>query len=66
MPKVREANNLIEQFTSEDGNLEFIDVFTPMLDSDGKPRRELFQADELHLSAAGYKLWATIIGPHVH
>lgn len=66
LPKVREANDLIKQFTSGADDLEFIDVFTPMLDSAGNPRRELFQADELHLNGAGYKLWATIIGPHVH
>ena len=65
LPKVRETNNLIRQFASEGGNLEFIDVFTPMLDADGKPRPELFQTDRLHLNAAGYELWATIIGPHV-
>lgn len=65
LPKVREANMLIRQFASAGSALEFIDVFTPMVDAAGNPRNELFQADALHLNSAGYKLWATVIGPHV-
>lgn len=59
------TNQLIRQFTAHGGNLLFVDVFTPMLDDDGRPRGELFQADALHLNSAGYQLWASIIGPHV-
>jgi lysophospholipase L1-like esterase len=65
LPKARAANNLIRQFASAGNHLDFIDVFTPMVDAAGQPRRELFQADALHLNSAGYKLWATIIAPHV-
>jgi len=65
IPKIREANSLIHRFVSGGDNLGFIDVFTPMLDAAGQPRRELFQADALHLNSAGYRLWASIIGPHV-
>ena len=43
----------------------FIDVFTPMLGPDGEPRKELLVSDGLHLNAAGYKLWASIIGPYL-
>jgi len=65
LPKARAANNLIRQFASAGNHLDFIDVFTPMVDAAGQPRSELFQADALHLNSAGYKLWATIIAPHV-
>lgn len=65
IPKVLETNNLIKRFIAGGDNLEFIDVFTPMLDAAGQPRRELFRADSLHLNSDGYKLWASIIGPHV-
>lgn len=41
----------------------FIDVFTPMLNGSGLPRPELFQADMLHMNAAGYTLWQQIINP---
>ena len=39
----------------------YIDVFTPMLGLDGQPRPELFIEDGLHLSRAGYQLWAGIL-----
>jgi lysophospholipase L1-like esterase len=66
VPQMRETNQLIHQYTAHEKNLEFIDVFDPMLDSAGQPRPELFRADALHLNAAGYALWKTIIAPYVH
>ena len=36
----------------------------PMLGDDGKPRPELFRSDGLHMSKAGYKLWANLLRPH--
>ena len=43
-----------------------MDVFTPMLGADGKPRPELFVEDGLHLTPEGYALWtralAAILG----
>jgi lysophospholipase L1-like esterase len=59
--KIRAANSLISQFTASDERLDFIDVFTPLLGNDGKPRPELFVADKLHLNEIGYQVWATII-----
>jgi lysophospholipase L1-like esterase len=37
-----------------------------MLDTSGKPRRELFRADRLHLNSDGYALWKGIIAPYVY
>jgi lysophospholipase L1-like esterase len=65
IPKIREANDLILRFTATRDHVDFIDVFTPMLDSAGHPRRELFLTDALHLNRAGYKLWKTIIARYV-
>jgi lysophospholipase L1-like esterase len=65
LPQARETNRLILQYVTGDQNLDFIDVFTPMLDSQGLPRAELFRPDALHLNAAGYALWRKIIGPYV-
>lgn len=39
----------------------YIDIYGPMLSRDGTPRRELFAKDGLHLSPAGYCLWAQVI-----
>ena len=63
--KMREANELILKYIRAGNNLDFIDVFTPMLDSEGQPRKELFGTDSLHLNRAGYALWRSIIAPYV-
>jgi lysophospholipase L1-like esterase len=34
-----------------------------MLDAAGQPRAELFVADRLHLSEAGYAVWRPIVAP---
>jgi lysophospholipase L1-like esterase len=63
LPKVIETNSLISAYTKEGKELYFVDVFTPMLSSDGKPRPELFVADMLHMNRAGYEIWIKIIAP---
>ena len=40
-----------------------MDVSTAMLDSNGKPRRDLFKWDGLHASAECYALWTSILRP---
>jgi lysophospholipase L1-like esterase len=59
--KVKKANALVEGECKKDSRLRYVDVFTPMLGKDGKPRRELFADDGLHLSDAGYRLWASAL-----
>jgi lysophospholipase L1-like esterase len=66
MAEIRETNRLILRYITDGPNLDFIDVFTPMLDADELPRAELFRADALHLNSAGYALWKQVIAPHVH
>jgi lysophospholipase L1-like esterase len=63
--KVRAANALIAATAGQDANVEFIDIFPHMLGSDGSPRPELFVADRLHMSPAGYKIWAELVRPHL-
>jgi lysophospholipase L1-like esterase len=65
LPKIRETNTLIEDYADDADEVDYIDVFTPMLDASGQPRAELFRDDALHLNAQGYALWKRIIGPHV-
>lgn len=43
----------------------FIDIRPVMLDSAGQPRRELFLEDGLHLSAAGYTAWSSVLRPRL-
>ena len=58
---IQTANELIAAYSGEQEALTFLDVFSPMLGADGLPRRELFVADGLHLSAAGYALWLELL-----
>lgn len=62
-PKIKQANQLVREYCSDDMRLDFIDVWTPMLGADGKPKPELYVADQLHLSAAGYAVWTAAIKP---
>lgn len=65
LSRIRETNALIQDYADNEREVDYIDVFTPMLDASGKPRAELFRNDALHLNAQGYALWKQIIGPHV-
>ena len=59
------ANKMIEAFCQQDERLVYIDVFRPMLGTDGQPRSELFLEDRLHMNAAGYALWTELIKPRL-
>jgi lysophospholipase L1-like esterase len=63
--EIKQANQLIAKACQADENLAFVDVWGPMLGEDGRPKKELFRADGLHLSEAGYKLWAKLVEPHL-
>jgi len=61
--KMHKANSLIEAQCKTDDRLTFVDIAKPMLGVDGRPRKELFRSDGLHLSAEGYKLWTSLVRP---
>ncbi len=43
----------------------YIDIWQPMLGEDGMPRTELYLADGLHLTPAGYAVWNKLVEPHL-
>jgi lysophospholipase L1-like esterase len=59
----QQANSLVRAMCQSDPRLTYIDVVTPMLGNDGKPRPELFADDGLHLNDTGYALWTEIVSP---
>ena len=61
--KMRAANQLVRDYASTDDRLAYVDVFTPMLDASGQPRRELYLEDGLHMTPAGYAIWRDLIAP---
>ena len=63
--KGRKANELIAEQCKKDDRLVYVDVAAPLLDVDGKPRRELFGGDGLHLNAKGYEVWVAVLKPYL-
>jgi lysophospholipase L1-like esterase len=61
--KFMTTNNLIEKYLKKQRNARFINVWKPMLDSNGKPKTELFVEDNLHMNAKGYAIWQKVIQP---
>lgn len=62
---MRAANRRIRAFTRTDDRLAYVDTDTAMLDETGRPRRELFRADGLHLNEKGYRLWTSLLRPYL-
>jgi lysophospholipase L1-like esterase len=65
LAQVRAANKLVGDYAASNPKLLFIDVFTALLDQDGRPKAELYRQDGLHLNPAGYAIWSSILKPVV-
>lgn len=65
MRSAEETNTLIAAYCKNDTRLDYINVYSPMLGPDGRPREELFLPDRLHLNAQGYALWKSVIAGHL-
>ncbi|MCY7350739.1 MAG: GDSL-type esterase/lipase family protein [Cytophagaceae bacterium] len=59
--RIRFANSLIAREIRRIPHFQYIDLATPMLNGTGYPRRELYEADGLHLSRSGYALWQRVL-----
>lgn len=62
-PQMREANEKIRAWAATQHEVRYVDIGPAMLDAQGKPRPELFIADGLHMTPAGYALWITALKP---
>jgi lysophospholipase L1-like esterase len=62
-PTLDRTNRMIADYCRTADKLQFIDVSAAMLDAQGKPRRELYRPDGLHMNSQGYALWTSIIKP---
>ena len=61
------TNNLIEtEIIKYNNHWKFIDVFKQMIDANGRPKRNYFHSDGLHLSENGYRLWKQIINDYIN
>ena len=59
------ANAQIKDFLASQQQAKFIDVYSAMLNSDGKPKPEIFLEDRLHMNASGYATWKKILLPYL-
>ncbi|MEO7337067.1 MAG: SGNH/GDSL hydrolase family protein [Caldimonas sp.] len=66
MSKAVQANELIEKYSKSDSHLDYIDIYSKMIDAKGRPRADLFLGDSLHLNAAGYAIWKAAIADRLH
>jgi lysophospholipase L1-like esterase len=62
LEKCRQVNQLLKEYIATEKNIDYVDVFTPML-KDGKPMPELFVSDMLHMNAKGYAIWEKRVKP---
>lgn len=56
-PAIQAANAAIRAHCEGEPALTFIDIATPMLGEDGRPRKDLLVDDGLHLNPQGYAVW---------
>ncbi len=57
-PRMSELNTRVLTHTKAHAHQHYVDLATPMLGADGKPRPELFVEDGLHMTSAGYDGWS--------
>jgi lysophospholipase L1-like esterase len=65
LQKVISANELIKTFLNKQTKTAYIDVYSAMIDQQGKPKPELFVDDRLHMNQKGYAIWLQIIEPYL-
>ena len=59
----RRFNGMLREYVATQPKVIFVDLFDAYLGPDGKPREELFIADRLHHSAAGYAVRLRVMRP---
>ena len=61
--KMRAANRMIQQYIAAHAGQKYVDVSSPMIGANGRPRPELFVSDSLHMTRAGYAIWQQLLTP---
>jgi lysophospholipase L1-like esterase len=59
------ANKLIKDYLQKEKNAVFISVWDSMLSKNGKPAKDIFLDDNLHMNAKGYAIWKKLIKSHL-
>ncbi len=62
---MQKGNALIKTFMEQQKRSSYIDVYSSMLDANGKVLTHIFLSDKLHMNAEGYKIWQGVIAPYL-
>jgi lysophospholipase L1-like esterase len=62
---MRKGNAMIKSFMEHEKKSSYIDVYSSMLDANGKILTHIFLSDKLHMNAEGYKIWQGVIAPYL-
>lgn len=63
--EMHKANTMINEYLNTKSSAAFVDVFSPMIDTTGKPSKKWFMEDGLHMTDEGYQLWTKILAPYL-
>jgi len=56
--KYEKLNKHLRRYADKEDNVDFIDIWSVMLDEKKEPVKNLFLEDGLHMNKSGYYLWA--------
>ena len=65
MTEMVEANKFSKQLLQKKKKTVFVDFYDKMLDKEGKPMKDIFLEDKLHMNAKGYGIWQKILDPYL-
>lgn len=58
-------NSTLEKYAKRKKNIDFVDVWLPMMNEDGSLNKGLFIEDDLHMNAAGYEIWTKVVSEYL-
>jgi lysophospholipase L1-like esterase len=58
-------NQKLKKFAGENDDIDFVDIWNPLLEGKQKPTDINYRPDSLHLSPNGYKIWQRAMAPYL-
>jgi len=63
--EMKKANTMINEYLNTKSNATFVDIYSPMIGTEGIPCKKWFIEDGLHMTKEGYELWTKILAPYL-
>lgn len=58
-------NRKLQKYAKRTHLTRFADTWTPMLNEQGEPRKDIFVEDGIHMNSKGYAIWKKILTPYI-